>query len=113
MGSLSVPALAIMIFVVVFFVHFCFTNIASCLTAITLAMIGFLVSLHNPDLPIVGIVLGVETMAFRFEDRSDGGIAVIAPESGTTIGVVSAGTDGFIRTNIAPAAEPRRRWAPG
>ena len=32
-------------------------------TAITPAIIGFLVSLHNPDLPIVGIVLGVALIA--------------------------------------------------
>ena len=31
--------------------------------AITPAIIGFLVSLHNPDLPIVGIVLGVALIA--------------------------------------------------
>jgi sodium-dependent dicarboxylate transporter 2/3/5 len=63
MGRLSVTALAIMIFVVVFFVRFCFTSITSCLTAITPAIIGFLVSLHDPDLPIVGIVLGVALIA--------------------------------------------------
>lgn len=63
MGRLSITALAIMIFVVVFFVRFCFTSITSCLTAITPAIIGFLVSLHNPDLPIVGIVLGVALIA--------------------------------------------------
>jgi len=63
MGGLSVTALAIMIFVVVFFVRFCFTSITSCLTAITPAIIGFLVSLHDPALPIVGIVLGVALIA--------------------------------------------------
>jgi solute carrier family 13 (sodium-dependent dicarboxylate transporter), member 2/3/5 len=63
MGRLSGTALAIMIFVVVFFVRFCFTSITSCLTAITPAIIGFLVSLNNPDVPIVGIVLGVALIA--------------------------------------------------
>jgi hypothetical protein len=61
MGRLSVTALAI--FVVVFFVRFCFTSITSCPTAITPAIIGFLVSLHNPDLPIVGIALAVTLIA--------------------------------------------------
>ena len=37
----------------------------------------------------------VQTMSFRFEDRTDGGISVIAPETGATIGVVPAGVDGF------------------
>jgi solute carrier family 13 (sodium-dependent dicarboxylate transporter), member 2/3/5 len=63
MGHLSVTALAIMIFVVVFFVRFCFTSITSCLTAITPAIIGFLVSLDNPAVPIAGIVLGVALIA--------------------------------------------------
>lgn len=63
MGRLSVTMLAIMIFVVVFFVRFCFTSITSCLTAITPAIIGFLVSLNNPGVPIVGIVLGVAVIA--------------------------------------------------
>ncbi|TWB97062.1 anion transporter [Bradyrhizobium macuxiense] len=63
MGRLSVTVLALTIFVVVFFVRFCFTSITSCLTAITPAIISFLVSLHNPDLPIVGIVLGVALIA--------------------------------------------------
>jgi solute carrier family 13 (sodium-dependent dicarboxylate transporter), member 2/3/5 len=63
MGGLSVTVLAIVIFVVVFFVRFCFTSITSCLTAITPAIIGFLISLHRPDLPITGIVLGVALIA--------------------------------------------------
>ncbi|MBR0724235.1 SLC13 family permease [Bradyrhizobium manausense] len=63
MGALSVTMLAIMIFVVVFFVRFCFTSITSCLTAITPAILGFLVALHNPAVPIVGIVLGVSLIA--------------------------------------------------
>ena len=38
------------------------------------------------------------TVALRFEDRSDGGISVIAPETGAVVGTVEVGTDGFIRT---------------
>jgi di/tricarboxylate transporter len=63
MGSLSVTMLAIMVFVIVFFVRFCFTSITSCLTAITPAIIGFLIALDNPAIPIVGIVLGVALIA--------------------------------------------------
>lgn len=63
MGGLSVTWLAIMVFVIVFFVRFCFTSITSCLTAITPAIIGFLVTLNNPAIPIVGIVLGVALIA--------------------------------------------------
>ncbi len=63
MGRLSVTMLAISVFVIVFFVRFCFTSITSCLTAITPAIIGFLVALNNPGIPIVGIVLGVALIA--------------------------------------------------
>jgi solute carrier family 13 (sodium-dependent dicarboxylate transporter), member 2/3/5 len=63
MGALSVTMLAIMIFIVVFFVRFCFTSITSCLTAITPAIIGFLLALNNPYIPVVGIVLGVALIA--------------------------------------------------
>lgn len=59
MGGLSVTWLALTVFVIVFFVRFCFTSITSCLTAITPAIIGFLLTLNNPDIPVVGIVLGV------------------------------------------------------
>lgn len=63
MGRLSVTMLAISVFVIVVFVRFCFTSITSCLTTITPAIIGFLVALNNPDIPIVGIVLGVTLIA--------------------------------------------------
>jgi putative photosynthetic complex assembly protein len=55
----------------------------------------------------------VQAAAFRFEDRLDGGIAVIAPESGVTIGVVPAGTDGFVRTVLRSLAFDRQRHGVG
>jgi len=55
----------------------------------------------------------VQTMAFRFEDRTDGGISVIAPETGATIGVVPAGTDGFVRTVLRSLAFDRQRHGLG
>jgi putative photosynthetic complex assembly protein len=55
----------------------------------------------------------VQTASFRFEDRSDGGISVIAPESDATIGVVPAGTDGFVRTVLRSLAFDRRRHGVG
>lgn len=55
----------------------------------------------------------VHTMSFRFEDRADGGIAVIAPESGATLGVVPAGTDGFVRTVLRSLAFDRQRHGLG
>ena len=50
-----------------------------------------------------------QTAMFRFEDRPDGGISVIAPESGTTLGVLPAGEDGFIRTVLRSFAFDRQR----
>lgn len=55
----------------------------------------------------------IQTLAFRFEDRSDGGIAVIAPESGTTVGIVPAGVDGFVRTVLRSLAFDRKRHGAG
>ena len=62
-GGLSVTLMALVIFVAMFFVRFCFTSITSCLAAVTPAIIGFLVTLGNPALPITGIVLGVSLVA--------------------------------------------------
>jgi putative photosynthetic complex assembly protein len=55
----------------------------------------------------------VQTEFFRFEDRTDGGISVIAPETGATIGVVPAGTDGFVRTVLRSLAFDRQRHGIG
>jgi putative photosynthetic complex assembly protein len=55
----------------------------------------------------------VQTMSFRFADRTDGGISVIAPETGATIGVVPAGTDGFVRTVLRSFAFDRQRHGIG
>jgi putative photosynthetic complex assembly protein len=51
----------------------------------------------------------VQTASFRFVDRADGGISVIAPETGAIIGVVPAGTDGFVRTVLRSLAFDRQR----
>ena len=52
-------------------------------------------------------------LTFRFEDRADGGIEVIAPESGATLGVVPAGRDGFVRTVLRSLAFDRQRHGVG
>jgi putative photosynthetic complex assembly protein len=54
-----------------------------------------------------------QTVSFRFEDRADGGISVIAPETGAVVGVVPAGTDGFVRTVLRSLAFDRRRHHAG
>lgn len=51
----------------------------------------------------------VSSIALRFEDRPDGGISVIAPETGATVGVIEAGTDGFVRTVLRSMAFDRQR----
>jgi len=83
------------------------------------ALIGFsLVAAGVGRLTGVGAVRAnyantVHTATFRFEDRADGGISVIAPESGATIGVVPAGTDGFVRTVLRSLAFDRQRHGVG
>jgi putative photosynthetic complex assembly protein len=56
-----------------------------------------------------GFAAPIHTVALRFEDRSDGGISVIAPETGSVVGVIEAGTDGFIRTVLRSMAFDRQR----
>jgi len=51
----------------------------------------------------------IESISLRFEDRPDGGIAVINPNSGAVLGVVKPGTDGFIRTVLRGLAYDRQR----
>jgi putative photosynthetic complex assembly protein len=83
------------------------------------ALIGFsLVAASVGRLTGVGAVRTeyartVWTTSFRFEDRSDGGIAVIAPETGATIGLVPPGTDGFVRTVLRSLAFDRQRHGLG
>ncbi len=62
-GSFSITALSITIFILMFFIRFCFTSITSCLTAITPAIIAFLIGLNHPNMPITGIVLGASVVA--------------------------------------------------
>ncbi|CCD96360.1 conserved hypothetical protein [Bradyrhizobium sp. ORS 375] len=55
----------------------------------------------------------VQTVALRFEDRPDGGISVVSPDSGKVVGIVEAGGDGFLRTVLRSMAFDRQRHAIG
>lgn len=55
----------------------------------------------------------VSSVALQFKDRQDGGISVIAPESGEVVGVIEAGTDGFVRTALRSLAYDRQRRGVG
>jgi putative photosynthetic complex assembly protein len=55
----------------------------------------------------------LRSVPLRFEDRADGGISVIAPNSGAIIGVVPVGTDGFVRTALRSLAFDRERRGVG
>ncbi|MGJ4952795.1 photosynthetic complex assembly protein PuhC [Bradyrhizobium sp. HKCCYLS20291] len=58
-------------------------------------------------------VAAVQSVPLRFEDRADGGISVVAPDSGKVVGVVEAGSDGFLRTVLRSMAFDRQRHAIG
>ncbi|UFZ07681.1 hypothetical protein LQG66_15835 [Bradyrhizobium ontarionense] len=58
-------------------------------------------------------VAAVQSTALRFEDRADGGIAVVSPASGKLVTVVAAGGDGFLRTVLRSMAFDRQRHAIG
>ncbi|MET0445647.1 MAG: photosynthetic complex assembly protein PuhC [Pseudorhodoplanes sp.] len=51
----------------------------------------------------------VVTRELRFEDRQDGGVSVIAADSNRTIGVLSPGTDGFVRIVLRGLVRERVR----
>jgi len=57
----------------------------------------------------VGYSAPIHTVALRFDDRPDGGISVIAPETGSVIGAIEVGTDGFVRTVLRSMAFDRQR----
>ena len=55
----------------------------------------------------------VSSVALQFQDRPDGGISVITPETGSVVGVIAAGTDGFVRTALRSLAFDRQRRGVG
>src|SRR5690242_20739248 len=55
----------------------------------------------------------VRSQTFRFEDRPDGGISVIASDSGITLGLVPADTDGFVLTVLRILSFDRQRHGVG
>lgn len=62
-GKLPVIWMAISLFLLMFIIRFCFTSITSCIAAITPAIIGFLVELNDPNIPVTGIIMGVLVVA--------------------------------------------------
>ncbi|BAM91868.1 conserved hypothetical protein [Bradyrhizobium oligotrophicum S58] len=58
-------------------------------------------------------VVAVQSAAMRFEDRADGGISVVSPDSSRIVGVVEAGGDGLLRTVLRSMAFDRRRHSIG
>ena len=55
----------------------------------------------------------VQTANYRFLDRADGGITVIAPESGRIVSEVAPGTDGFVRVALRSLAFDRKKFGVG
>lgn len=51
----------------------------------------------------------VETLALRFVDQNDGGVAVIDARDGVRIYTVQPGTNGFIRATLRGLTRERRR----
>lgn len=53
--------------------------------------------------------VAVRSLLLRFEDRPDGGVAVVTPDAGERVAVIDAGTDGFVRTVLRSLAYDRHR----
>lgn len=62
-GDMPFMLMAFSTFVVCFGIRLAFTSITSCITAIVPAVLGFLLALNDPTIPMVGILLGVSIMA--------------------------------------------------
>lgn len=62
-GNLPLIPMAYTIFIVSFIIRLAFTSITSCITALVPALLGFLITLENPSLPIVGFLMGTCVMA--------------------------------------------------
>lgn len=51
----------------------------------------------------------VATREFRFEDRSDGAVAVVDATTGRTLELLAPGTNGFLRATLRGLARERKR----
>jgi putative photosynthetic complex assembly protein len=72
------------------------------LAALTARVSGIGVTRVADSTPVV-------TRELRFEDRPDGGVAVIAADSNRTIGVLAPGSDGFVRIVLRGLVRERVR----
>ena len=55
----------------------------------------------------------LSSVALQFRDRPDGGISVVEPGTGSIVGVIEMGTDGFVRTVLRSLAFDRQRRGVG
>lgn len=62
-GDLPFFIMVFTVFVLAFTFRLAFTSITSCIVAIVPAILGFLMAMNRPDLPVVGILMGVCIMA--------------------------------------------------
>lgn len=51
----------------------------------------------------------VSTRDLRFEDRSDGGVAILDARAGTVVSVIAPGEGGFVRATLRGFARERKR----
>ncbi len=77
------------------------------LTAVTLVRLTGVGVVVNPD------AAAVTTREFRFEDRSDGSIAVLDAQSKQLVETVAPGTNGFLRGTLRGLARERKRQGIG
>ena len=62
---------------------------------------------QQPDAPTV------QTMDIRFEDKTDGSIAVIDAKTGALLSTVAPGTNGFLRSTMRGLVRERKRQGIG
>lgn len=62
---------------------------------------------HQPDAPAVAV------RELRFEDRADGGIAILDARDGAVVGAAEPGTNGFLRSAVRGLVRERKRQGAG
>jgi putative photosynthetic complex assembly protein len=62
---------------------------------------------HQPDAAAVAL------RELRFEDRSDGGIAILDARDGQVVGAAEPGTNGFLRSAVRGLVRERKRQGAG
>lgn len=81
--------------------------VLSCLVGVSAVRLSGMSAVQQPD------AATLSTRQLRFEDRDDGGIAVLDAVSGALLTTVAPGTNGFLRSTMRGLVRERKRQGLG